>query len=363
MSTGSLYVGIMSGTSLDGVDAVLADLNDGVPRILGTHFQPYPEDLRAELLSLQDSGDDELHRGAVLAVRVTELYALAVNALISANGNPEVAAIGCHGQTVRHRPEYGYSIQLVNGAMLAERTGICSITDFRSRDIAAGGEGAPLVPAFHEACFRDDVTPRAIVNIGGIANVTFLPRNGPITGFDTGPGNMLMDAWVHRHLSQTYDRDGAFAASGSVNAGLLGALLADPYFARTPPKSTGRDHFNMAWLQSFAIAGIEPRDIQATLAELTAASIAASIRDFCTDAKEVYVCGGGAHNGHLMNRISARLQDRTFASTERIGMSPDWVEALAFAWLAHCTIERIPGNAPTVTGAKGPRVLGAIYPK
>ena len=363
MRTNSLYVGIMSGTSLDGVDAVLADFNAGAPRMLGSHFLPYPDDLRAELLSLQDSGDDELHRGALLAIRVTELYAFAVRALISANGNPEVVAIGCHGQTVRHRPELGYSIQLVNGALLAERTGFTTITDFRSRDIAAGGEGAPLVPAFHYACFRDPTTPRAIVNIGGIANVTFLPCNGAVSGFDTGPGNLLMDAWVQLHLAQVYDRDGAFAASGSVNAGLLGALLADPYFARTPPKSTGRDHFNMTWLRSFAIAGIEPRDIQATLAELTAASIAASIRGFCTDAKEVYVCGGGAHNGHLMNRISTRIQGRTLDSTEHIGMPPDWVEALAFAWLARCTIENIPGNAPSVTGAKGTRLLGAIYPK
>jgi anhydro-N-acetylmuramic acid kinase len=363
MSTKALYIGIMSGTSLDGVDAVLADFNDGVPSIIGTHFQPYPDDLRAELLSLQDSGEDELHRSALLSIRVTELYASAVDKLISANGIPEIVAIGCHGQTVRHYPEQGYSIQLVNGALLAEKTGICSITDFRSRDIAAGGEGAPLVPAFHESCFRDASASRAIVNIGGIANVTFLPSKGPISGFDTGPGNLLMDAWVQRHLAQAYDRDGAFAASGSANAGLLEALLADPYFARTPPKSTGRDHFNMAWLQSFTIAGIEPRDIEATLAELTAASIAASIRGFCADAKEIYVCGGGAHNGHLMSRISSRLQGRTLASTERIGMSPDWVEALAFAWLARCTIERIPGNAPVVTGARGPRVLGAIYPK
>ena len=354
----------MSGTSLDGVDAVLADFSSGMPSMLGSHYRLYPDDLREALLDLHEPGDNELHRSALLANAVTEQYAIAVNALLSAkNGHTTVAAIGCHGQTVRHCPEHAYTIQLVNGALLAERTGLTTVTDFRSRDIAAGGQGAPLVPAFHAACFRHTTESRVIVNIGGIANVTYLPPEGTISGFDTGPGNLLMDAWVRRHRKESHDHDGGFAASGKVDTRLLQEMLADAYFHRPPPKSTGRDHFNMAWLESFAIASSAPEDVQATLAELSAASIAASVEKYCNDAQEVFVCGGGAHNTHLMNRIAARLHSRRLASTEVLGMHPDWVEALAFAWLARCTMENISGNAPEVTGAKGSRVLGAIYPQ
>lgn len=363
ISDDSLTVGVMSGTSLDGVDAVLADFSSGMPRVIASHYRPYPDDLREAFLALHEPGDNELHRGALLANAVTEQYAITVNTLLSACQRPaKVAAIGCHGQTIRHRPEHAYTIQLVNGALLAERTGITTVTDFRSRDIAAGGQGAPLTPAFHAACFRSGPLSRVIVNIGGIANLTYLPREGPISGFDTGPGNLLMDAWVRRHRKQDFDREGRFAASGTVNATLLEEMSADAYIHRPPPKSTGRDHFNMAWLESFAIASLAPQDVQATLADLSAASIATAVETYCADAQEVYVCGGGAHNTHLMNRISVRLQNRTLASTEVLGMNPDWVEALAFAWLARCTMKNISGNAPEVTGAKGSRVLGAIYP-
>lgn len=363
MSANPLYVGIMSGTSLDGVDAVLANFSGGAPRMIGNHFRPYPDDLRRSLLELQDVGSNELHRAALLANTVTEEYAAAVEALLGPHREPGVAAIGCHGQTVRHRPEAGYTIQLVNGALLAERTGLTAITDFRSRDIAAGGEGAPLVPAFHEACFRHASQTRAIINIGGIANITCLPCAGPISGFDTGPGNLLMDGWVRRQLGADFDRDGAYAASGSVDAGLLARMLADSYFHRAPPKSTGRDHFNMAWLETFDIAAMDARHVQATLAELSAASIAAAVTAHCPAAREVFVCGGGAHNRHLMRRLAAQLPDRSIASTEALGMDPDWVEALAFAWLASRTLQSLPGNAPAVTGAKAPRVLGAIHQK
>jgi len=353
----------MSGTSLDGVDAVLAEFSDGVPRMVGSHYCPYPDLLREQILTLHQPGDNELHRGALLANALSREYAAAVSALLSANGNPAVAAIGCHGQTIRHRPENGYTIQLVNGALLAELTGLTTVTDFRSRDIAAGGEGAPLVPAFHGACFRHATTSRAIVNIGGIANVTYLPANGLVSGFDTGPGNLLMDAWVRRDSGQAYDKNGDWAVSGTVQSNLLEEMLVDTYFHRAPPKSTGRDYFNIEWLESFDIAKVAPRDLQATLSELTASTIAEAIKRYGEDANEVFVCGGGAHNGHLLQRLAARLPNRSVATTEALGMHPDWVEALAFAWLACCAVEGTPGNAPEVTGAKGPRVLGAIYPR
>ncbi len=359
----SLYVGVMSGTSLDGVDAVLADTSTGVPRLLGSHYQAYPTALRGELLALHTAGDNELHRAAVLANVLAEQYAQTVVALLAANGNPRVAAIGCHGQTIRHQPQAGYTIQLVNGALLAERTGISTIIDFRSRDIAAGGQGAPLVPAFHAMVFRQPDTARAIVNIGGIANLTCLPVEGPVSGFDTGPGNLLMDALAGRHQGQTCDKDGSLAAAGCVNENLLAAMLSDPFFQRSPPKSTGRDHFNWSWLEALGIEGLAPSDIQATLAELSARSIVAAVEKYCPQAREVLICGGGVHNIHLMRRLVNLLPSRQLASTAAVGLDPDWVEALAFAWLARCTMEGIPGNAPEVTGATGARILGAIYPQ
>jgi len=367
MSARSLYIGIMSGTSLDGVDAVLADFSASAPRILATRYEPYPDELRTALLALHLPGDNELHRAALLANAVTERYAACTLSLLAAIPGATVPtgtiqAIGCHGQTIRHQPQSGYTVQLVNGALLAECTGITSVVDFRSRDIAAGGEGAPLVPAFHAVCFRNAKAARAIVNIGGIANVTRLPSNGPVAGFDTGPGNLLMDAWAMRHLGESYDRDGGFAAQGSVNQALLSAMLGHPYFARVPPKSTGRDEFNLAWLESFNVSEMPPRDVQATLAELTALTIAQGIEQHCPGTTEVFVCGGGVHNRHLMQKLGSHLGSRKLASTAELGVDPDWVEALAFAWLAERAIDNLPGNAPEVTGAKGLRVLGAIYP-
>ena len=371
----------MSGTSLDGVDAALVDLQ-GVPRLMASRYSAFPQELRDQLLDLHADGHAELHRAALVSNRLGMLYTEAVQRLLAEarTSAHEVSAIGCHGQTVRHRPEEGYTLQLNNASLLAEYTGISVVADFRSRDIAAGGHGAPLVPAFHAACFRDANTHRAIINIGGIANVTALPpargagSDAAVTGFDTGPGNMLLDAWVRQHLGAEHDTGGAFAASGKVQEALLEACLADPYFAMPPPKSTGRDRFHREWLRAMLArlnaaedGGLLPEDVQATLAELTAQSIAQALARWCPHTVAAYVCGGGVHNGDLMQRLKRHLAAgptmATLASTEVLGMHPDWVEAMAFAWLAQQAIERHPANLPAVTGARGLRILGAIHPK
>jgi len=357
-----MYIGLMSGTSLDGVDAALVDLR-GQPFLLGAGFVPYPKNLKAILLALHEASGDELHRAALAGIELSRLYAQAVRRLLEKHGVPAqtVSAIGCHGQTVRHRPRSGYSLQLGNPARLAERTGITVVADFRTRDIAAGGQGAPLVPAFHAAVFRDSRRHRVIANLGGIANLTDLPRKGPVTGFDTGPGNVLLDAWTRERFGRDLDRGGALAARGRPVASLLKALLADPYFRRSPPKSTGRDHFSFDWLRRFRVGKHKVEDVQATLAELTARSVAKAIARFCPGAEEVYLCGGGVRNRDLVMRITRELAGVKIASTERLGIHPDWVEASAFAWLAQRALKRETGNLPGVTGAKGPRVLGAIY--
>ena len=365
---GQLFAGLMSGTSLDGVDAVLVDLADK-PRLISAHHLAFPTPLRESLLALHESGHNEIDRAARLANELSELYAVAVARLIEhsviehsvAGASNAVAAIGCHGQTVRHRPEKGYTVQLVNPSLLAERTGITVVADFRGRDVAAGGEGAPLVPAFHAHCFRDDRRHRVIVNIGGIANVTDLPPEGAVRGFDTGPGNMLLDAWARSHLGRDYDRDGDFAAGGIVQEALLSRMLADEFFRRAPPRSTGRDHFGAEWLRGFGIDAVAPADVQATLAELTARSIAGAIGEHCESATEVYLCGGGVHNRDLVSRLVRSLGGRRVESTEALGIHPDRVEATAFAWLAQRALRGEPGNLPSVTGARGLRVLGAIY--
>lgn len=358
-----IYIGLMSGTSLDGVDAALVDL-ESAPTLLHSEFLPYPAQLRSALLALHIAGSNELDRAARLGVEIAGLYADAVTRLLEKSKlqAASVRAIGCHGQTVRHRPAAGYTLQLGNPALLAERTGISVVADFRSRDIAAGGEGAPLVPAFHAACFRDSKRHRVIVNIGGIANLTDLPADGPVTGFDTGPGNLLLDAWAREQLGRDFDRDGAFAATGLSIAALLEAMLADPWFGRAPPRSTGRDHFNLEWLRAFGVVGHKPQDVQATLAGLTARTIADAAKHFCPGFEEVYLCGGGAHNTDLVRRLRQCLPDCRIDSTASLGIAPDWVEAMAFAWLAQRALKGEPGNLAKVTGARGPRALGAIYP-
>ena len=358
------YIGIMSGTSLDGVDAVLAESRGARLRLRANVRLPYPVRLRARLLALHEAGPDELHRSALLANELSALYASAVRRLLArARVNAcAVTAIGCHGQTVRHRPRSGYTLQLVNGARLAELTGIAVICDFRARDIAAGGEGAPLVPAFHAAMFHSARRSRAVVNVGGIANLTRLPARGTVIGFDCGPGVCLLDAWIRLKRRKPYDAGGTWAASGRVLPRLLKRLLAHPFIRRMPPKSTGRDEFDLLWVKRFLSGREQAADVQATLLELTSATIARAVREHGGGAREVFVCGGGARNRALLERLAALLPGRRIATTAALGIEPGHVEALAFAWLARQAVKRKPGNLPAVTGAHGPRVLGAIYP-
>ncbi len=353
----------MSGTSLDGVDVALVDLTAS-PSLIASHFQPYSPDLVETLLELHAPGADELHRAQLAANQLAGDYAGAIRALLqqAAVEAQRVRAIGCHGQTVRHRPELGYTLQLNNGALLAELSGITVVCDFRSRDIAAGGQGAPLVPAFHDRIFRHPSLHRAILNIGGIANLTNLAPDQPTTGFDTGPGNLLMNAWIARHRGIAYDADGAWANSGKIIPDLLQALLDAPYFASPPPKSTGRDLFNLEWLENHLNGEESPADVQATLLALTANSIAAAVYRDCPGTEEIYVCGGGAHNAALMARLRAALPASRIRQTDVLGIPADWMEAVAFAWLAQQRLHLRPANLPAVTGARHPCVLGSIYP-
>jgi anhydro-N-acetylmuramic acid kinase len=355
----------MSGTSLDGVDAVLAVTRGKQLRLRQSIHLSYPARLRSRLLALLQEGEDELHRSALLANELSDLYASATRRLLARAGvgARAVAAIGCHGQTVRHLPRDGYTLQLINGARLAERSGITVVCDFRSRDIAAGGEGAPLVPAFHRAMFANARRSRAVVNIGGIANLTSLPARGTVTGFDCGPGNCLLDAWIREKRRKRYDARGAWATRGRVIPPLLAKLLAHPFFRRRPPKSTGREEFNLRWVRRLLSGRERAADVQATLTELTAVTIARAVRRYCAGAREVFVCGGGSRNRALFARLAALLPGRRVATTAVLGIEPEHVEALAFAWLARQALQHRPGNLPAVTGARGPRVLGAIYPK
>jgi anhydro-N-acetylmuramic acid kinase len=359
-----LYIGIMSGTSLDGVDAALVDLSQAAPRLVSSHFQPYPVALKEALLALHQPAQNELHQSQLVASRLAREYAEATKALLKKAGGAatSVQAIGCHGQTVRHCPELGYTIQLNNAALLAELTGIHVVSDFRSRDIAAGGQGAPLVPAFHDHVLRHPDIHRAILNIGGIANLTDLAPNKDTIGFDSGPGNLLLDAWISRHQEKAYDKDGTWASNGRLIPALLQKLLAESFFAAAPPKSTGRDLFNLAWLESHLKGNEAPQDVQATLLALTGDSIAAAVQRFCKGTEEIYLCGGGAHNKALVSHLQHALPKCRIQKTEVLGIDADWMEAMAFAWLAQQTMHLRPGNLPAVTGARHPCVLGAIYP-
>lgn len=353
----------MSGTSLDGIDAVLVHLADGQVRLIDTYYQAYEQPLKNALLDLHHPANNELHHAQITGNELARLYAAATLALLQkTNTLPEqVRAIGCHGQTIRHCPDQGYTLQLGNAALLAELSGITVVSDFRSRDIAAGGQGAPLVPAFHDMVLRHPDIHRVIVNIGGISNLTDLSPNRPTTGFDCGPGNLLMDAWIVQHHGESYDKDGAWAASGQVIPSLLQALLDEPFLHSVPPRSCGRDLFNLDWLNK-KLHGNEPgEDVQATLLELTAHAIADAIRRFCVGAQEIYLCGGGAHNHALVQRLRTSLPDSTIQPTDTLGLNSDWLEAIAFAWLAQQATQGQCASLPAVTGARHPCILGAIY--
>ncbi|GFM51438.1 anhydro-N-acetylmuramic acid kinase [Pseudomonas capsici] len=359
------YIGVMSGSSLDGIDIALLEQDDR-PRLLATHYIPMPEDLYTELLGLCSSGADELARAAIAEQKWVKLVAQGVATLLQEQNMVagQIRAIGSHGQTIRHEPGRGFSIQIGNPALLAELTEITVVSDFRRRDIAAGGQGAPLVPAFHEALFDDNKDRRAVLNIGGFSNLSIIESDRPVSGFDCGPGNVLLDAWIQSQRHQSFDRDGAWAASGQVDPALLKGLLSDQFFLTKGPKSTGREVFNLGWLHHhlFQLPTIAPENVQATLLELTALTITESLQAAQSSTTELLVCGGGAHNVALMDRLAALLPETKVSSTAKFGVDPDWVEAMAFAWLAHCCLESVPANRPTVTGARGLRVLGAIYP-
>jgi anhydro-N-acetylmuramic acid kinase len=359
-----LYIGLMSGTSLDGVDAVLTDLSATPPRLLASASVPFDAALRRELLALNSPRDNEIERAAFAGNTLAARYAEAVAAVLAKSGTPAgaVRAVGCHGQTVRHRPERGYTTQLGNAALLAELTGIRVVADFRSRDLAAGGQAAPLAPAFHAAAFASTAEDRAVLNLGGIANLSYLPRAGKIAGFDSGPANCLLDLWVARHLGAAHDANGSWAAGGRAIPALLERMLAEPYFALAPPKSTGRDLFNEAWLRRMLQGGEEPQAVQATLLELTVRTVAAAVTLYCTGAQRLIVCGGGAKNEAMQERLRELIAPMKLEPSGRHGIDPQLVEATAFAWLARQALEGKPGNLPSVTGARGARVLGAIYP-
>ena len=373
------YIGLMSGTSMDGVDGVVLDLaaslDGAVCKVMAHHSLPFSFALKAEMLALNTAGENELHRASLAANQLVLLYTQVVARLLDTAelASADIMAIGAHGQTVRHCPSGsaadggGYTIQLNHPALLAERTGIDVVADVRSRDVAAGGQGAPLVPAFHQAVFGRSGDNIAVLNIGGIANLSLLHADGTVQGFDTGPGNVLMDLWCAQNTGQAYDAYGVWAAGGNASQALLGVALRDAYFAKPMPKSTGRDLFHWAWLQACLttdtlLASLEPADVQATLAELTAQSIAIAMREYGVGFESLYVCGGGALNDHLMQRLRTAMPFVQIETTDALGLPVMQVEAAAFAWLAKQCVNRRPLDLQKITGARGSRVLGAIYP-
>jgi anhydro-N-acetylmuramic acid kinase len=370
-SNSNLYIGLMSGTSLDGVDGVLVELPEdaGTMRLLATAYQAFPQSFRNDAMALQQPGANEIEREAILANTLAEHYAVCVSELLRQVPQlQQVRAIGAHGQTIRHRPELGFTRQTNNPALLAELCGIDVIADLRSRDVAAAGQGAPLVPAFHRAVFGAEGETRVVLNIGGISNISILHADGRTSGFDTGPGNVLMDAWIAQHQAKSYDENGSWAAQGQIDKGLLAGLCDEEFLRQLPPKSTGRDLFRPDWLMQklLGFSSVAAVDVQATLCAFTAVTLADAIYQHAPAANAVYVCGGGAYNARLMQEIALQLQQRgclaSVASTQVLGVSPNHVEALAFAWLAQRFTLRLPGNLPEVTGAKGLRILGALYP-
>ena len=363
-----LYLGLMSGTSLDGIDAALVEIDGRSVTLVAARESPWPEDLRNRLLELRETPQLSLQTLGELDHRCGAGLADAALALLEEAGvTPDrVTAIGSHGQTIHHHPHppTPFSLQIGDPSLIAQRTGITTVADFRRRDLAAGGQGAPLVPPFHKECLWRPGRHRAVLNIGGIANLTALPADGTVTaGFDTGPGNCLLDSWIRRHLGRPYDRDGRWAAGAEPDAALLARLLDDPYFRQAPPKSTGTEYFSLNWLAArLGESRLDPQVVQATLLALTVATVAEAVKRWLPETEELLVCGGGRHNGALMAALTDALAPVEVAGTERAGLDPDWVEAMAFAWLAARTLAGLPGNLPTVTGAREAVVLGAVYP-
>lgn len=350
----------MSGTSLDGVDAVLVDFSQSTPRLIASDYLPFSDPLKRDLLTLHTPSQNELHTMQIVGNQLARLYADSVQRL-RIKHDVTIQAIGCHGQTIRHCPEYGYSIQIGNAALLAELTGLTVIHDFRNRDIAAGGQGAPLVPAFHDKMLRHPDIHRVILNIGGISNLTNLCPHSPTIGFDCGPGNLLMDVWCQQHQGESYDKNGAWAAQGIVLPTLLADLLKEAFFNLSPPKSSGRDLFNLSWLMGKLRGDERAIDVQRTLLELSAQSIAAAVIQYCQGAKEIYLCGGGAHNTALRERLVSLLPHCRIQSTEALGVDGDFLESTAFAWLAWQNQLGIPSSLPAVTGASHANILGVTH--
>ena len=361
------FIGLMSGTSLDSIDAVIVSFSPSF-KLHAHHSHPLPTELRQQILRLNHTGPDEIDSLGALDIALGRLFADAVQTLLANSGiaATQIHAIGSHGQTIRHRPERAFSLQIGDPASIAEQTGITTVADFRRRDLAAGGQGAPLVPAFHQALFQQRGQDRVLVNLGGMANITLLPgdETRPVLGYDTGPGNVLMDTWIRQQHGLAYDADGQWATQGQIQPDLLQTLMDHPYFAARPPKSTGREQFDLPWLQQ-ALATLKtppaPVDVQATLLELTAASLGQAIKQHQLTRPEVFLCGGGSHNQALITRLRHHLPDIPITTTDALGLAPDWVEAAAFAWFAMRTLEQQTSSLSAVTGAKGNRILGAVH--
>jgi anhydro-N-acetylmuramic acid kinase len=366
-----IYLGLMSGTSLDAVDAVAVSFdNTGSIQLLGTHSLALPTPLRTDILSLTQPANNEIERLGAIDIQIGLLFAQCANQLLAKLSlvTTNIKAIGSHGQTIRHRPylQTPFTLQIGDPNVIAEQTGITVVADFRRRDVAAGGHGAPLVPAFHEAILRSSNTNRVVLNLGGMANITALPADYSqmVYGYDTGPANVLMDAWCQRTLQQAFDNHGEWAASGNINQSLLTEMLAHPFFAKMPPKSTGREDFHLDWLLAFLrddYADVLAEDIQATLLALTAQSVADAVIKTGFTTGELWLCGGGAYNRALQQKLAELLPHFSLHNTDDIGIAPTWIEASAFAWLAKQTLQGLSGNLPAVTGATGKRILGGIF--
>lgn len=368
MSRTEYYIGLMSGTSADAVDLAVVDFSDNKTKLIGSHSLSLSPDIRAQIHALSTPNNNEIDRMGELDQQLGKLFAESVNQLLHKYQltPQQVVAIGSHGQTIRHRPpgsvQHPFTLQIGDPNVIAELTGITTVADFRRRDMAAGGQGAPLVPAFHQAIFHSDVIDRVVVNIGGMANITWLPASGRTLGFDTGPGNVLMDAWILQHLGKAYDANGNWAASGQIDQNLLARLLAHNFFRQPAPKSTGREAFNLEWLtHELANTAVSAADVQATLLALTAHTITNDIKKLTAANCEVFVCGGGAYNRRLMDELSTLLPRAKVASTTQLGIAPEWIESMAFAWLARQTMLRKNGNLSAVTGARREVILGGVY--